>query len=102
MKIEISGIPGVKRQLTDAMNAAKARKSKILADVVRRLQKATPVDTGRARDGWVIDKGNIVNNVPYISDLNAGHSQQAPSHFVEKVILQEPNVTPNGVIVTYR
>lgn len=75
----------------------------------------TPVDTGRARAGWIATVGKpsefitpagkhqgaaqpelsnlrpgdtsyIVNNVHYIVYLNEGHSQQAPAKFVERAI----------------
>lgn len=82
---------------------------------------ATPVKTGRARNGWRVGANNpdnsapdmvgpfdpsgsaridanraviasqptgthyfVTNNVPYISDLNAGSSLQAPVGFVQK------------------
>ena len=34
---------------------------------------------------WKLEKGPIfiVNNVPYIGDLNNGHSKQAPAGFIE-------------------
>lgn len=75
------------------------------AEVKHRLQEATPVDTGAARDAWQVssqgDKLIISNDKEYISELNAGSSRQAPSHFVEKTVLSVKNVLPNGVIVTY-
>ena len=41
--------------------------------------------------GWDIKKGPafISNNVEYIQALNAGHSQQAPAMFVEKIVQSE-------------
>lgn len=54
------------------------------------LREATPVDTGRAQDGWEIDLSGdnpeIRNDVPYIGALNNGHSKQAPALFVEACI----------------
>jgi hypothetical protein len=70
------------------------------------LTEATPVDTGTARDGWKVEiQGGsvaITNNVPYIDDLNKGHSQQAPAFFIEKTILENKDVVPDGTIVSYR
>jgi hypothetical protein len=64
------------------------------------LAQATPVDTGLAQSSWRLDdRGDIVNDVPYISELDAGHSQQAPSYFIETTVLSNPNVHPNGTIV---
>jgi hypothetical protein len=71
-----------------------------LVKLVSALKAATPVDTGRARDGWHTENGKIINNVEYIDELNAGSSAQAPSHFIEKTLLSFSEVQPNGVIVT--
>lgn len=56
---------------------------------------ATPIDTGRARRGWVIERSKaghtyyIHNDVPYIPylDTDPGHSSQAP-HGITKLALQ--------------
>jgi hypothetical protein len=77
------------------------QRQKITEDLLNKLKEATPVDTGNARDGWKIDGRNIVNNVNYISVLNEGTSKQAPAHFIEKTVLNNPNVKPNGVIVQH-
>jgi hypothetical protein len=82
-----------------ASQAATA-KERVLHKLVKDLKEATPVDTGKARDGWRLDGNKIVNDVEYIDSLNAGHSQQAPSHFIEKTLLSDGNVIPNGVMVT--
>ena len=71
-------------------------------DLIVSLKRATPVDTGNARDGWKLENDKIVNNVEYISRLNNGSSQQAPQFFIEKVVLSEPRVTPRGSIVRFR
>jgi hypothetical protein len=75
------------------------RKKVILNRIVNRLKEATPVDTGHARDSWRVEGSSIVNDVDYIGELNQGTSQQAPSHFIEAVVLSEPGVIPNGTIV---
>ena len=67
------------------------------------LAKATPVDTGAARDSWSVDKtvNNVVtvrNSVPYIGALNNGHSPQAPAFFVESIALRHGR--PSGVVVS--
>jgi hypothetical protein len=64
------------------------------------LKEATPVDTGRAREGWKLQDNKIVNEVEYIEELNAGSSKQAPSHFIERTLLANENVNANGVIIT--
>lgn len=86
---------------------------KVTLDLWRRLAMYTPVDTGRARAGWNIAKGErtarytppegvyafpaippvpyvrgqdiyITNNVSYIESLDEGSSQQAPEGFSER------------------
>ena len=86
----------------------RATKSQVRAkanELVEKLAEATPVDTGRAKEGWKVDEVDgrivIVNEVSYIPELNAGTSRQAPAHFIEKTLLQA-GVNSNGVIVTYR
>jgi len=51
------------------------------------VKEATPVDTGKARDGWRLQGTKIINDVDYIEELNGGSSKQAPKHFIEKTVL---------------
>lgn len=51
----------------------------------------TPVDTGKARQGWQIDLSDplameIYNREPHIGPLNDGHSKQTPRGFVERAV----------------
>jgi hypothetical protein len=79
-----------------AMDTAKvAALDKIVSD----LQAATPVKTGFARSRWQHNGVSITNDAPYITELNAGHSQQAPAFFIEQTVLNEPGVSPSGTIV---
>jgi hypothetical protein len=66
------------------------------------LKEATPVDTGEARDGWHLNKNTIENDVPHINFLNEGTSKQAPAHFIEQTILDNPNLVVRGMIVRDR
>ena len=95
---------------------------KVAIDVQSGLDIATPVDTGRARSNWLASIGIprtdtvestggstpinfsgyklglsifIANNLPYISRLNQGSSQQAPSGFVDNVIQRVTNQVSN-------
>jgi hypothetical protein len=65
------------------------------------LMLNTPVDTGRARDGWKTQQTSngviISNDVEYIGALNEGHSQQAPPYFIERTAVQYGK--PVGAIV---
>lgn len=85
-------------------------------DIWNMLTRATPVDTGRARASWIATTrqpsddeppegaptyplnrpslGNtklgipnfVVSNLVYMSRLNEGHSEQAPTMFVERAV----------------
>lgn len=68
--------------------------------LLQKLKDATPVKTGKARDGWKIEGENIVNEVDYISTLNQGTSKQAPAHFIEKTVLADPDFKIVGSITT--
>jgi hypothetical protein len=75
-------------------------KHKKALELIERLREATPVDTGNARDGWKYDGKTISNDVEYIDDLNKGTSTQAPAYFIERTLLADADVNPNGTIVT--
>lgn len=91
------------------------------------LKIATPVDTGRARNSWSLNKTRavrdadtnplespilgpiprdrveslyITNGVPYIKELNAGSSVQAPPRFVENTLSRYFNFTAGSVKFT--
>ena len=68
-------------------------------EIAQKLAENTPIDTGEARAGWRVTRDGIENDVEHISELNAGSSEQAPSHFVEKTVLSFRGVRPNGIIV---
>jgi len=116
VKIKLRGVEAELKNLNAGSilfinRALRARVFSALGD----LQRATPVDTGRARNSWKATKsardfGNnlpagaaasallnppsstrletfyITNGVPYIDQLNAGSSKQAPSRFIETTI----------------
>ena len=106
IKVKLSGVDAEfkrveKEQLKEMQKQLLAKTFLMKAD----LKAQTPVDTGKARDGWTIipTPANAVyvdNNVPYIEALNNGHSQQAPSHFVERTALRYGK--PIGTIVTVK
>lgn len=72
-----------------------------VANMVKDLEDATPVATGKARRSWsVARQGNVftvANSVPYIQYLNQGSSKQAPAYFVEAIALVYGK--PQGTIV---
>jgi hypothetical protein len=95
LSVQVSSTP-IDKEISKLLKEIKDKKGKIL---VEKLRAATPVDTGRARDGWTYQNGVISNDVEYIDSLNQGTSKQAPSYFIERTLLSEPGIIPNGVIV---
>jgi hypothetical protein len=102
MKFEIKGIKSTLQQISDSFKTA-SEKNLVLSTnaMFKELREKTPVDTGRARDSWKVEKGfqgyKVINEVPYIERLNAGSSKQAPAHFVEATALKYG--TPQGSII---
>ena len=104
MKIKAFNIDAVILNTKKQMDIYLTNKSKeVLEKAVIKLAENTPVLTGRARRGWAVEKAGkmlrITNNVPYIGELNEGHSKQAPPRFVEATLLSIPEIRPNGIIV---
>jgi hypothetical protein len=90
----------VKNTLKAEVERIKVSKSQmVMLDVLLDLRAATPVDTGEARDGWSARIDGIENRVEHIEFLNKGTSKQAPSHFIERTVLSNKNVSPKGTIV---
>jgi hypothetical protein len=96
-------ITGIKKTIQEierkAATIVQQKKKDITLQLVEKLAEATPVDTGEAQAGWKLESSSIVNDVEHIKFLNEGSSQQAPSHFVEKVVLSQPGIRPSGIIV---
>ena len=69
--------------------------NKLALDLDRGLKMATPVDTGRARQGWTVETARrpyepafVDNNVSYMIYLWNGQSGQAPSGTFDNVIMR--------------
>ena len=75
------------------------QKSEKIEKLVVALKEATPVDTGYAQSRWRREGNTIVNDAEYMTQLNGGSSQQAPSYFIEKTLLTQQGVNPSGTIV---
>ncbi len=86
---------GIKRELYAEIGTGL---SKFAHDFANELRKTTPIDTGRARKGWVnaYQKGSFKmgrtvplarNKVPYIGVLDSDRtSRQAPMGIVEPAL----------------
>lgn len=93
-------LDSIKREVLEETVNAVHKQAK---DALDELRSKTPVDTGRARDSWRLDftrqGATLSNDTPYLPQLNSGSSQQAPSHFIEAVMLHYGR--PRGFIVSY-
>lgn len=110
LKVEIRNLEKEFEKINnEALNKIEEKLAEKVELLLHNLKAATPVDTGRARASWVIVRNlerqnkkekifTIMNNVPYIENLNNGSSKQAPRHFIEKVAL-ESGGSPVGTIV---
>lgn len=83
MRLTVTGIEQTEADLAAAITETSDR---LAASLLGELRAATPVETGRAREGWRRDATGIRNEVPYVARLNAGSSRQAPAGFVEAAI----------------
>jgi len=90
----------VKIELKDVLKNVDLEKLK--HKLVEQLRAVTPVDTGNARDNWTVTKSGVENNTEYLEYLNKGSSQQAPEYFIEKTLLSNRFLKPNGIIVSYK
>lgn len=93
----------VRKEIGKAVKDKLKQKALILKE---KLAQATPVDTGNARAGWKLKQKDativIYNDVAYISQLNAGSSQQAPAFFIESTVASMDGLKTKGAIVNYK
>lgn len=83
MRLTVTGLDETEADLETAITDTRDR---LAVTVLEELRAATPVETGRAREGWHMTETGIRNDVPYVGRLNAGSSRQAPAGFVEAAI----------------
>jgi hypothetical protein len=86
----------LKRIEQEVNNLANPEIKKLVEFGTQQLRVVTPVKTGKARSGWdnrmvlslrgKLMSATIFNPVEYIERLNRGHSQQAPSYFIEQTL----------------
>ena len=72
------------RQVVRSLEREKeALHNQIAQDILEVARSKTPIDKGQARRGWRLENSirekRIVNRVPYIDELERGHSKQAPN-----------------------
>ena len=101
LSVDLSNIQGEISQMEiDLREEAEAHIKVKTINAFAALKLATPVDTGQARQSWVLtttykpDGVKMSNKTDYIERLNEGSSKQAPSNFIEQVIKQHLGVIP--------
>ena len=100
--IKISGAQKTLDMLKSAVSTKiQEEQRKASLKLIEKLREVTPVDTGNARDSWRLEGDAIVNDAPYISNLNQGSSKQAPAYFVESTVMSQPGIKPDGLVVKY-
>lgn len=60
-----------------------------------RIKRRTPVDTGRARESWVLDFGKrseITSDLHYMEALEFGYSKQAPQGMLRITAREMPAI----------
>jgi len=103
IKMHLKGVDETFKELEKEQQKIISKELDTVTDtMVKELREATPVDTGHARDSWSKQKKSanlisIKNDASYIKRLNAGSSKQAPSYFIEDVVLK--HAKPKGFIV---
>ena len=124
ISVKIKGVnalfENLDNEITELVNTAQRASS---FQAVSDLQMNTPVDTGRAKNSWYLSKTKsfrdgqggfgllgpipktqietlyITNGTPYVQDLNAGSSSQAPPRFVEKALSKYFDIKGNNIKV---
>jgi len=96
-------VTGVKQTL-NAMNLQYQKESalgqrRVKDKLLENIKNLTPVDTGKARDGWYQTKNSIENDVEYVNTLNSGSSKREPLHFIEEAVLSTRGIKVRGTIV---
>ena len=100
ISIKVKGKDSVIRDLQRQLGLKAEVAKKVAAHSLKNdLVKATPIDTGEAREGWKVRSDRVENDVAHIEELNNGSSQQAPARFIEKTVINNRRVRPNGIIV---
>jgi hypothetical protein len=89
LNVEFINVPQAVSKLKRDIQKFTAKVAQTFYEEVRRV---TPIDRGRARRGWKLQRAGekyvVENKVPYINVLEEGHSKQAPKGMIEPAIKQ--------------
>jgi len=68
-----------------------------LVNCLESIKAKTPVDTGRARDGWYIAGKQILNDVPYVPYLEMGTEKMRPFAMVAATVANKEDLLARAV-----
>lgn len=101
MAIKVRGIDKLLLEIKKVSKESKtAAENEVKRSLLVKLRETTPIDTGEAAAGWRIEGKAVVNDVDHVLQLNRGSSRQAPSNFIEKTVMSDSRLRPNGVVVS--
>lgn len=94
MRLDLSNLIAGKKRINDMIERRVLDVSrKTTLDVHRNVVEASPVDTGAFRGAWTVEvpaapyeEGRVENATPYGPALVEGHSQQAPSGWLDNAV----------------
>lgn len=68
-----------------------------LNNCLESIKAKTPVDTGRARDGWYISDKQILNDVPYVPYLEMGTEKMRPFAMVASTVANKDDLLARAI-----
>lgn len=75
----------------DLENFIDEESDELLNELYDNIKADTPVDKGRAKNGWRIKDNALYNDVDYVIYLEEGSSKQAPRGFIAGNITRSLN-----------
>lgn len=77
--------------IEDLTNFIEEEKQEIIDEIYAGVVRDNPVDTGYSQSQWVKDENGVYNDTEYVIYLEEGHSDQAPTGFINRNIKQALN-----------
>lgn len=74
-EIQLTLDQAIMKKIADQLNEIK---DAYLDELMRTIAEKTPVDTGRAKAGWIRNGDDIVNPVPYVPYIEEGTDKMRP------------------------
>ena len=88
-------VQGTRQVMRSLEKEKEALHTRVAQDILEVARSKTPIDQGKARRGWRLEntlrQKRIVNRVPYIDELEKGHSKQAPQGILRPTLREISN-----------